>query len=73
MAETTEKQREKDPRIVEAHEHVRSAKKAMRKSFESLLPAGYVENRRLARKEFLMAMRNLVDVAIDRVEKAGEK
>ncbi len=72
MAETSEKYRQMDPRVSEARDHVRAARKAMRKSFEALLPPGYVENRRLARKEFLLAMRSLVDVAIERVEKVAE-
>jgi hypothetical protein len=72
MAETNDNRREKDPRMVEAHEHLKAARQAMRKSFETLLPPGYLDHRRQARKEFLLAMRSLVDLAIDRVEKKVE-
>jgi hypothetical protein len=72
MDETTDKKHEMDPRVQEVREHARAARNAMRKSLEAFLPAGYLENRRAARKEFLLAMRSLVDVAIDRVEKATE-
>lgn len=66
-----ESEREQNPRLKEAHEHIRAARKAMRKSVESLLPilpAGFVENRRAVRKEFLLAMRSLVEAAIERTE-----
>jgi hypothetical protein len=55
--------------ISEAREHFRSARKEMRKSLEALMPAGFMESRRAARKEFLLGLRKLVDVAIERVDK----
>jgi hypothetical protein len=73
MTETTEKHYEKDPQLVEAREHMKAARHAMHKSFEGLLPPGYHENRRAARKEILLAMRSLVDAAIARVEKRVEE
>jgi len=73
MTETTEKHHEKDPRLVEAKEHIKAARQAMRKSFEALLPPGNLENRRAARKEILLAMRSLVDAAIVHVEKRAEE
>ena len=60
---------ESSPDISEARDHFRSARKEMRKSFEALLPAGFLERRRAARKEFLLGLRKMVDVAIERVDK----
>jgi hypothetical protein len=59
-----------NPNISEAREHFRAARKSMRKSFESLLPAGFRENRRQAQSEFLHGMRKMVDAAIEHTEKA---
>lgn len=56
----------------DAREHMRNAHAAMRKSFEALMPPGYIENRRKARKEWLLAVRSLVDAAIEKVEKKAE-
>ena len=57
----------------EAREHFHSARSAMRKSMEALIPAGYLENRRAARKEMLLGLRKLLDAAIERVEHHGIK
>jgi hypothetical protein len=73
MAETNEKHYEKDPRLVEAKEHMKAARQAMRQSFEALMPPGYVEKRRAAHREMLLAMRSLVDAAIAHVEKKAEE
>ena len=61
---------EKDPRFEEARQHMKAARAAMRESYESMLPPGFRESRRKARKEFLLAMRSMLDVAIERVDKA---
>ena len=66
MDETTERPR--DPNIEEARLHMRAAKRAMRQTVEAWLPTGVVENQRKARKEFLMAMRSVINAAIDRME-----
>lgn len=71
MDETTE--RPKDPNIEEARLHMREARRAMRKSVEALLPPGYLENRHKARREFLMAMRSVINAAIDHMEPPAEK
>jgi hypothetical protein len=72
MTETTEKQekeKEKDANLEEAKEHFHAARSAMRNSIKALIPAGHLENRRAARKEFLLGLRKLLDVAIDHTEK----
>jgi hypothetical protein len=71
MAENKETTNKSEPNsnISEAREHFRSARKEMRKSFEALMPEGFLERRRAARKEFLLGLRKMIDVAIERVEK----
>ena len=58
-----------DSRIPEeARQHYRAAREEMRRSLESLLPAGFVEHRRSARREMLLAFRSLLDSALARTE-----
>jgi hypothetical protein len=52
----------------DVREHVRSARKEMRKSMEMLVPPEFIEHRRAARKEMLLAVRALIDHAIDRTQ-----
>ena len=61
-----------DPGIKEAHQHLKAARESLYKSMEALFPAGFVEHRRNARKEVLMAVRSLIDSAIDKIEKPQE-
>ncbi len=58
-----------NPHVQEARQHMKEARAAMRKSFEALLPRGFVDNRKEARKQTLLAMRSMIDAAIDRTEK----
>jgi hypothetical protein len=37
--------------------------------WEELIPRGFIEHRRAARREMLLAMRSLLDAAIEHVEK----
>ncbi len=69
MSEDKEEKHPKDPELEEARQHFKAAREAMRKSWEAMLPPGYVESRRAARKEFLLGLRKLLDVAIERTEK----
>ncbi len=52
----------------ETREHLRSARKEMRESWEALFPAEFIAHRRAARREFLMAARTLIDHALERIE-----
>ena len=70
MNETTVKT--KNPNLQEARDHFHAARKEMRTSMEALIPAGFLERRRAARKEFLLGLKKLVDAAIDHVDKAQE-
>ena len=72
MSETTD-QVSKSPNLEEAREHFRTARRAMRKSMQAWIPAGYLENRRAARKEMLLGLRKILDAAIEHVEKQQSK
>jgi hypothetical protein len=72
MSESTDKT-SKNESFEEAREHFRSARTAMRQSMEAWLPAGYLENRRAARKEMLLGLRKMIDAAIERVEREHSK
>jgi len=52
----------------ETREHLKAAAEANRKAFDSILPPGFRENRREARRQMLMAARSLLDRAIKRME-----
>ena len=69
MPEKTHKSADASPRMNEAREHARAARASMRKGFEELIPRGFIEHRRAARKEMLLAMRSLLDAVIERMEK----
>ena len=64
-------ERDWDPNLAEARRHARAARREWGRSWEGLLPAGFVEHRRAARREMLLALRSLVNAAIDRME--GDK
>jgi hypothetical protein len=57
----------------EAIEHAKAAREELRQSMESLFPPGFVEHRRAARKEMLLAVRSMLDAALERMEKREEK
>ena len=52
----------------ETREHYQKAREEMKKSVEELLPEGFIEHRRTARREILLAMRSLLDSAIQHME-----
>jgi len=53
-------------KLHEAGEHMKAARESLRETFEDLLPKGFVEHRRAARRELLLAIRSLLDAAIER-------
>lgn len=57
------------PHLTEARKHFKAAHESMHKSMAELLPKGYLEHRRAARKEMLLAFRSLIDAAIEHTEK----
>jgi len=69
MPEKTHHAEEASPRLKEARAHVRAAHESFRLSLQDLIPKGFTEHRKAARKEMLLAMRSLLDAAIERSEK----
>jgi len=52
----------------ETREHMKAAREEMRQSMETLLPPGFLEHRRAARKHMLLAARSMIDTALERIE-----
>ncbi len=51
----------------DAREHAHAARQEMRKTVEALYPPGFLEHRRAARREMLLALRSIIDHALDRM------
>jgi len=65
---TTRRKRFEDEVPEEVRQHVRAARDEMRESIKGFLPPGFVEHRRNARKEMLLAWRSLIDSALERID-----
>jgi hypothetical protein len=57
----------------ETREHLRAARQEFRKSIEGMLPPGFAEHRRNARKEMLLAWRSMIDASLERMEEPKKK
>jgi hypothetical protein len=57
----------------EVREHFREARKELRESMKEFLPPGFIEHRKKARKEMLLAWRSLIDSALERMDQEQEK
>ena len=68
MPEKTHQAEEASPKLKEAREHAKAARESMRKGLADFIPKGFMEHRRAARKEMLLAVRSLLDAAIARAE-----
>ena len=69
MAEKTARGKKYESRIPEeARQHFHAAREEMRKSMELLLPEGFLEHRKGARREMLLAWRSMLDDAIQRMD-----
>jgi len=66
MSEHEEKWKEYVPE--ETREHYKKARKEFRKSIEGLLPEGFVQHRRNARREMLLAWRSMIDHVIKKMD-----
>ena len=69
MAEKTTKRKFADRVPDEAREHVKAAREEMRESNKGFLPPEFIEHRRKARKEMLLALRSVVDAALEHMDK----
>ncbi len=58
----------------ESRQHFRAAREEFRKSMEGIIPHGFVEHRRRARREMLLAWRSMIDSRLSRLdqETAGD-
>lgn len=65
---TTRRKHYRDDIPEEVRQHVRAAREEMRESIKAFLPPGFVEHRKKARKEMLLAWRSLIDSAIERMD-----
>jgi hypothetical protein len=52
----------------ETRQHLRAAREEFHKSMEGMLPPGFMEHRRKAGKEMLMAWRSMIDATLERME-----
>ena len=69
MDEKTSRQKKYEQRVPEeARQHFHAAREEMRKGLETLLPEGFLEHRRGARREMLLAWRSMLDAAIQRMD-----
>ncbi len=69
MEENTSRHKKYEERVPEeARQHFHAAREEMRKGLETLLPEGFVEHRRNARREMLQAWRSMLDAAIQRMD-----
>ena len=57
----------------ETRQHFRAAREEFRKSMEGILPPGFMEHRRNARKEMLLAWRSMIDASLERMEAPKKK
>lgn len=72
MTETGKEEGRKTPRVLpeETRQHLRAAGDEFRQGLEGLFPPKFVDHKRRARKEFLLAARSLIDHALERFEEA---
>ena len=57
----------------EVRQHARAARDELRESVKAFLPSGFVEHRKKARKEMLLAWRSLIDSAIERIDQTKDE
>jgi len=57
----------------EVRQHVRAAREELRESIKSFLPPEFIEHRKKARKEILLAWRSVIDTALEHMEEKSKK
>jgi len=60
--------KDEHPHLTEARKHFAASRESMHQSMAELVPKGYLEHRRTARKEMLLAFRSLLDAAVERMD-----
>ncbi len=70
MAEKTSERKKLEERIPEdVREHFKAARQDMNESIKGFLPPEFIEHRRKARKEMLLAWRSMIDAALEHMDK----
>jgi len=57
----------------EVRQHVRAAREEWRESIKTFLPPEFLEHRKKARKEMLLAFRSVIDAALEHMDKKEAK
>jgi len=57
----------------EVRQHVRAARDEFRESVKAFLPPEFMEHRKKARKEMLLAFRSVIDSALEHMEDKSKK
>ncbi len=57
----------------ETKQHLHAAREEFHKSMEGILPPGFMEHRRKARKEMLLAWRSIIDATLERMDETKKK
>ena len=58
----------------ETRQHFHAAREEFRKSIEGMVPPGFIEHRRNAHREMLLAWRSMIDATLKKMdEKKGSK
>ena len=70
---TTRRKHFEDEIPEEVRQHFREAREELRESMKSFLPPGFIEHRRKARKEMLLAWRSLIDAALERMDEKKDE
>jgi hypothetical protein len=74
MAEKTTRRKVLEDKIPEdVRQHVRAAREEMRESIKAFLPPKFLEHRRKARKEMLLAWRSVIDTALERIDEKDKE
>ena len=70
---TTRRKHFEDEIPEEVRQHFREAREELRESMKSFLPPGFIEHRRKAPKEMLLAWRSLIDAALERMDEKKDE
>lgn len=70
---TTHRRHFEDEIPEEVREHFREARNELKESMKAFLPPGFIEHRRKARREMLLAWRSLIDSALERMDQKKEE
>lgn len=74
MSDKTSRRKYYEDKIPEeVRQHVRAARQEMRESMKTFLPPGFIEHRKNARKEMLLAWRSLIDSALEHMDEKQEE